>query len=158
MAITPVEIHHLQIGRGLLGYRRSVVDRYLTEIEASYSAVWRDRADLQDRVEFLESEVQRHREVEALLRQTLVSAEKTAQDQIEAARQQAQTIVAEAHTEARAVGRRAQHERERLETDVRRLRALLRSALEAVEEAEVAEVAELKEPAQVEGEVHRLAG
>jgi cell division initiation protein len=155
MAITPVEIHHLQIGRGLIGYRRSVVDRYLTEIEASYAAVWRDRADLQDRVEFLENEVQRHREVETLLRQTLVSAEKAAQDQIEAARQQAETIVAEAHAEARAVGRRAQHDRERLEIDVRRLRALLRSALEAVEEAEVAED---DAPAHVEGEVHRLAG
>ena len=152
MAITPVEIHHLQIGRGLVGYRRSVVDRYLSEIEASYAAVWRDRADLQDRVEFLESEVQQHREVESLLRQTLVSAEKAAQEQLETARKQAETIVAEAHTEARAIGRRAQHERERLEEDARRIRSLLRSALAAVEER--------PEPAAEdrEGEVRSLAG
>jgi cell division initiation protein len=155
MAITPVEIHHLQIGRGLVGYRRSVVDRYLAEIEASYAAVWRDRADLQDRVEFLEGELQRHREAEALLQQTLVSAERAVQEQLETARRQAETIVAEAHAEARAVGRRGQHDRERLETDVRRLRALLRSALAAVEEAEVPEQ---DAPAHVEGEVHRLAG
>jgi cell division initiation protein len=151
MAITPVEIHHLQIGRGLLGYRRSVVDRYLTEIETSYSAVWRDRADLQDRVEFLENELQRHRELESLLRQTLVSAERAAQEQIEGARKQAETIVSEAHAEARAVGRRAQHDRERLESELRRIRALLRSALEAVDEAPLGEDGE-------EGEVHRLAG
>jgi cell division initiation protein len=155
MAITPVEIHHLQIGRGVLGYRRSIVDRYLAEIETSYAAVWRDRADLQDRVEFLENELQRHRELEALLRQTLVSAERTAQEQLEAARKQAETILAEAHTEARAVGRRGQHERHRLDEDVRRIRSLLRAALTTIEEAPAA-----ADEAEVErdGEVHRLAG
>jgi cell division initiation protein len=154
MAITPVEIHHLQIGRGLLGYRRSTVDRYLTEIETSYAAVWRDRADLQDRVEFLENELQRHRELESLLRQTLVSAERAAQEQLETARKQGETIVAEAHAEARSVGRRAQHERQRLEEDARRIKSLLRAALAVVEEQPEAE--ELEHDA--EGEVHRLAG
>jgi len=155
MAITPVEIHHLQIKRGLVGYRRSVVDRYLSEIEASYAAVWRDRADLQDRVEFLEGEVQRHREVESLLQQTLVSAEKAAQDQLETARKQAETIVAEAHAEARSIGRHAHQERERLEEDARRIRSLLRSALAVVEERPQPLAADEGEG---EGEVRRLAG
>jgi cell division initiation protein len=154
MAITPVEIHHLQIGRGLLGYRRATVDRYLTEIETSYAAVWRDRADLQDRVEFLENELQRHRELESLLRQTLVSAERAAQEQLETARKQGETIVAEAHAEARSVGRRAQHERQRLEEDARRIKSLLRAALAVVEEQPEAEETER----DAEGEVHRLAG
>jgi cell division initiation protein len=151
VAITPVEIHHLQIGRRLLGYRRSTVDRYFDEIEASFAQVWRERADAVDRIELLEGELQRHRELESLLRQTLVSAERAAQEQLETARKQAETIVSEAHAEARAVGRRAQGERERLEQEARRIRALLRSALSVLEESPVDENGG-------EGEVRRLAG
>ena len=36
MPITPVEMHHLQIGRRPFGYRRSTVDRYFDEIAASF--------------------------------------------------------------------------------------------------------------------------
>jgi cell division initiation protein len=152
MAITPVEIHHLQIGRRLLGYRRSTVDRYLEEIAASYELVWRERADLADRTEQLEGELQRHRELESLLRQTLVSAERAAQEQLEGARKQAELIVAEAHTEARSIVRRARDERERLDGEARRAASLLRSALGVLEER----------PAKAGGggerEVRRLAG
>lgn len=151
MAITPVEIHHLQIGRGLLGYRRSTVDRYFDEIEASFADVWRERADALDRIEFLEGELQRHRDLESLLRQTLVSAERAAQEQLETARKQAETIVGEAHAEARAIGRRAQGERERLEHETRRIRGLLGSALRVLDEAP-------HEGNGGEGEVRRLAG
>lgn len=147
MAITPVEIHHLQIGRRLLGYRRSTVDRYLDEIAASFEAVWRERADLADRVEHLEADLQRHRELEGLLRSTLVSAERAAQEQLEAARREAKTIVDEAHVEARSVTRKAQAERERLESDARRVEAVLRTALAVVEERPGSEA-----------DVRRLAG
>ena len=150
MAITPVEIHHLQIGRSLLGYRRSTVDRYFGEIEASFAQVWRERADAVDRIEFLEGELERHRELESLLRQTLVSAERAAQEQLEVARKQAETVVSEAHAEARAIARRAHAERERLDQEVRRIRGLLGSALAVLEESPGEE--------NGEGEVRRLAG
>ena len=53
MALTPVEIRHVKLGRGLLGYRRSGVDRLLEDVVSSFEDVWRDRADLADRVEQL---------------------------------------------------------------------------------------------------------
>jgi cell division initiation protein len=150
MGITPVEIHHLQLGRGLFGYRRSTVDRYLDEIAASYEIVWRERADAADRIEQLEGDLQRHRELESLLRQTLVSAERSAQDQLEGARKQAERIVGEAHAEARSIVRRAQADRERLDGEARRVASILRSALGVVEE---------RPPANGgENEVRRLAG
>ena len=49
MALTPVEIRHLQLGRGLLGYGRRSVDPLLEEIAESFEDVWRERADLADR-------------------------------------------------------------------------------------------------------------
>jgi cell division initiation protein len=136
VGLTPVEIRHVPIGRGFWGYRRGAVERLLDEVADSFEDVWRERADFADRIEHLEGELQRHRELEALLRKTLVSAEAAAQEQREAARREADGIVAEAHAEARRVVFAATAERERLATDVRRLRELLRTALETVDEAD----------------------
>jgi len=135
MALTPVEIRHIKPGRGVLGYRRAGVDRLLTEIADSFENVWRDRADLVDKVEALEEDIARHKELEALLRTTLVSAERASHELKDQARREADNIVAESHAEARAVSWRAAAERERLDGELRRIKALLSSALEAVEEA-----------------------
>jgi cell division initiation protein len=141
MGLTPVEIRHVPIGRGLWGYRRSAVEVLLDEIADSFEDVWRERADFADRIEQLEDELQRHIELETLLRKTLVSAEAAAQEQREAARRQSEQIVAEAHVEARRITFEAMAERERLERDVRRLRELLRTALNTVEESDGADEA-----------------
>jgi cell division initiation protein len=139
VALTPVEIRHVPIGRGLWGYRRGAVERLLDEVADSFEGVWRERADFADRIEHLEDELQRHRELETLLRRTLVSAEAAAQEQREGARRDAERIVEEAHAEARRITFAATAERERLEHDVRRLRELLRSALASVEEIDGAD-------------------
>lgn len=136
MGLAPTEIRHIPIGRGLWGYRRGAVERLLDEIADSYEDVWRDRADLADRVEHLEEELQRHRELESLLRRTLVSAEAAAEEQREQARRSAELVVAEAHAEARRITFAAGAERERLTHDVHRLRELLRTALATVDEVD----------------------
>ena len=152
MPISPVEIHHLQIGRRPFGYRRSTVDRYLDEIAASFEVVWRERAELGDQVEHLEGELERHRELEAVLRETLVSAERASQQQVEGARKQAAVILEEAHAEARMIVRRARDQRERLESDARLAASLMRSSLATLEQRPQAP------PSQSETEVRRLAG
>ena len=79
MTLTPVEIRHLKPAKTLVrGYQRTAVDGLLDEIVASFEDVWRERADLADKVEQLEIDLVRYRELESLLRTTLVSAEKAA--------------------------------------------------------------------------------
>jgi cell division septum initiation protein DivIVA len=141
MGLTPVEVRHVPISRGFWGYRRGAVEVLLDEIADSFEDVWRERADFADRIEQLEADLQRHIDLETLLRKTLVSAEAAAQEQREAARRQSEQIVAEAHAEARRITFDALAERERLEQDVRRLRELLRTALATVEESDGADEA-----------------
>ncbi len=134
MTITPVELHHIRLKRGLYGYRRRPVDELIEEIERSFEETWRERAEYADRIEQLQSELARHRELEALLRTTLVSAERSAHEQKAHAKKEADLIVEEAHAEARQVTRAAAVERERLLADARKVRALLEAALGAVED------------------------
>jgi cell division initiation protein len=136
MTITPVELHHVELKRGWRGYRCEPVDELLEDIAASFEAVWRERADFADRIEQLEGELARHRDLETLLRTTLVSAERSSHELKDQARREAGIVVEEAHAEARAVTRAAAAERERLLAQARKIRALLEAALDAVEDAE----------------------
>lgn len=134
MALTPVEIRHLSPGRGLLGYKRGQTDRLLVEIAESFEDVWRERADLADKVESLEADLVRFRELEALLRTTLVSAERAAADLKEQARREADVIMSEARAEARRLQRDAITENERLVVESRKLRIAMRLALDTLED------------------------
>jgi cell division initiation protein len=136
MALTPVEIRHLSPPTKLLGYDRGHTDRLFAEIASSYEDVWRERADLADKVEQLEQDLVRYKELESLLRTTLVSAERAASELKEQARREADVILAEAHSEAREVQRRALSENQRLVLETRLLKEKLRAALTVVEEAE----------------------
>jgi len=141
MTITPVELHHVELKRGLFGYHRRPVDRLLEEIERSFEDTWRERAEYADRIEQLQSELARHRDLETLLRTTLVSAEKSAHELKAQAKRESQLVVEEAHAEAREVTRAAAAERERLLADARKIRALLEAALDAAEDASDAQAA-----------------
>ena len=148
MPISPVEIRHVSLPKGLWGYRRGAADRLLDEIAASFEDVWRERADLADKVEALESDLVRYRELETLLRTTLVSAERAAHDLKDQAKREADLVVNEAHAEARSITRRAVSEREHLLAETRRLKAVLAAALAVVED----EAPDLKDADT--GEVH----
>jgi cell division initiation protein len=136
MTLTPVEVRHLELRRGLLGYRRSHVQRTIDEIADSFEAVWRERSELGERVHELETEVARHVELETLLRSTLVSAERAAQEMKEQARREAEVIVTEAGAEGRRLVRDAIAEKEQLLAETRRVRTIMRAALEVLSEGE----------------------
>jgi cell division initiation protein len=135
MTLTPVEIRHLKPAKSVVGgYKRTAVDGLFDEIVASFEDVWRERADLADKVDQLEADLVRYRELESLLRTTLVSAEKSAVTLKEQAGREADLIVEEARSEARAITRTARADHDRLLTEARRMRSLLRSALALVDE------------------------
>src|SRR5580765_3498492 len=125
MRYTPVELRHVKLGRSWRGYTRHETDKLL-EVQKTLDEV---------------------KQRESLLATTLVSAERAAVEAKEAARREADLIVAEAHGEARSVTRAAQAERERLFAEARRVETLLRAALGMVEETSHTVV-----PAEAQGE------
>jgi cell division initiation protein len=124
MSLTPVEIRHVTLPRRPLGYERSCVDRLLADIATSFEDVWRDRADLRDEMERLESELARQREIEEALRNTLLSAERMADELRARAHREADLIVEEARAKAREIAATAESEQERTREEIRRLRTL----------------------------------
>jgi cell division initiation protein len=144
MSLTPVEIRHVSLPRRPVGYDRKATDQLLADVAASFEHVWRERADLRDEMEELESELRRQKELEETLRNTLLSAERMADDVRAQARREADVIIAEARASARDIVSGAESQRERIRTEIRRLqevetgvradyRAFLLAALDRLE-------------------------
>jgi cell division septum initiation protein DivIVA len=134
MRYTPVELRHVKMGRSLFGYNRSDTDRLLEDVADSFEEVWCERGELADKLEDVSKQLADVKEREALLANTLISAEKAAAEAKELARKEAELALSEAHQEARSITRAAMTERERLFAEARRVETLLRSALGMVEE------------------------
>jgi cell division initiation protein len=124
MSLTPVEIRHVKLGRRLFGYERKGTDRLLADIVTSFEEVWRERADLRDEIEELGGELARQKEIEGALRNTLISAERMAEDVRGQARREADVIISEARSVARSIVSGAENEGERIHGEIRRLRTL----------------------------------
>jgi len=135
MRYTPVELRHVRISRGFLGYRRDETNRMLEDIADSFEEVWSERGELTDKLHETEKQLAAFKEREVLLANTLISAEKAAADAKELARREAELILSEAHQEARSITRTALAQREHLFAEARRIETLLRSALGIVEES-----------------------
>src|SRR6266446_403616 len=83
MALTPVEIRHMTPGTGLFGYKRAAMDRLLDEIASSFEDVWRERADLADKIEQRETDLilgEAHAEARAVQRQARTENERLVAD------------------------------------------------------------------------------
>ncbi len=123
MALSPIELLHERPGRIPFGYRKGDVDQLLDDATHAYEAVWRERADLDDRVHNLEQELAKHRETEEAIREALISAEKAADERRVQAARDADLTVREADTKAREILHGAYAERERIRRQTERLRA-----------------------------------
>jgi hypothetical protein len=107
MGLSPVELRHERPRMRPFGYRKADVDHLLESATDAYEVVWRERADLDDRVHELESELARHRETEDAMRSALVSAERAADELRAAASRQAELIIRDAEAKARDLARRS---------------------------------------------------
>jgi len=145
MALTPVEIRHIRLRKAFFGYHAKQTDDLLADVVTSFEDVWRDRADVADKVEQLEGELVRYRELEQLLRTTLISAERASQQMTDQTRRESETVLAEARTAAREIVHDAMSERERLYAEVNRIRAQLGAVL-----ATIGDVPPEREPASAE--------
>ena len=162
MPYTPVELRHVHVKRGLLGYKRDAVQNLLTELADNFETVWRERHELADHVEEIEHELGQLRSREQALTQTLVAAEQAATHVKEQAKREAEVILTEARTEARSLLRDAEGERERLQAESRRIEALLRSALGMIDEVGPARPAppgeQPQEPAAAQPQLLKVSG
>jgi cell division initiation protein len=144
MFLTPPEIQHQTLKSGR-GYDREAVDELLEHVSSSYEQVWLERDELRGRVSELEGQLASFRETERLLSETLITAQRAADDVRAGAEREAEQLKAEALAELEPAKAAARRELEGLRAEIERFRSLerdLRSNLRAFLERALTQVDE----------------
>jgi cell division initiation protein len=103
MVLTPMEIHNKEFSRGFRGYSEEEVDEFLDEIVVDYERLYKENLDLKDRIAMLSDEVRHYKAIEGTLKETLLTAQKAADDVADNARKKAELIIQDAENQARAI-------------------------------------------------------
>jgi cell division initiation protein len=103
MKISPIEIRKKDFEKAFRGYEKEEVDAFLQSLSQEWEKVQEENRELQRKVETLEKEVTRMREVEATLYKTLKTAEDTSSNIIEQSNKAAELHVREAQMNAEAL-------------------------------------------------------
>ncbi len=125
MDLTAKEIHEKQFHDAWRGYNQEEVDDFLDRVAESLERLQRDNRALQQRVQELDQMVAASRSTEEMLKKTLVTAQKAAEEAIANARARAEQLIGEAEERARrAADEAAQRTAEAERTHAERKRQL----------------------------------
>ncbi len=151
MKLTPSDVQRQAFGTRFRGFDPDEVRAFLAAVAEEMAALQRGRDEVEQQLRHLELIVNEHREREAILKNTLLAAQKASEDIRQSARKEAETIVKQAELQGDRLLELAQgraHEVERgilelrghrtaLRTDIRALVTRLTHLLDLQEEAEV---------------------
>ena len=99
--ITPLDIENKRFAKQRLsGYSVEEVDDFLDEITTDYEKMYKENNELKAKMEELKEKMEHYENIETTLNNTLVMAQKTADEVRNVAKQQADQIVKSAQEEA----------------------------------------------------------
>ncbi len=151
MKLSPSDVQRQNFGVRFRGFDPDEVRAFLAAVAEEMAALQRAKDEIEQQLRHLEQIVSEHREREAILKNTLLTAQKVADDIREIARREADTVVKQAEMQGDRLLELAQaraHEVERgilelrahrtgLRTDIRALVTRLSHVLDLQEEAEL---------------------
>jgi len=99
--LTPLDIRHKEFKRGMRGYVDGEVDEFLDEIADEFERLFKDNIELSERAETLQEKIDQYRNLEETLQNTLVAAQRSAEELKANAQKEAQLMLSEAELKAR---------------------------------------------------------
>ncbi len=101
--LTPMDIHNHEFKKSFRGYNENEVDEFLDRIVSDYEKVLRENEKLKERANLNEKEISHYKSLEQNLQDTLMVAQKTAEEVINSARKNAKEMRENATNEAQSV-------------------------------------------------------
>jgi cell division initiation protein len=136
MRVAPLDLRQHRFRTVLRGYDKPEVIALLTEAADDYEHALREADRLRQDLVRLEALLQEHRDREANLRNTLLTAQRLSDEMKEAAQAEARLIVKEAQSRADLLLQKAQGRLEEVERDINEMR-LRRRTVESSLEASI---------------------
>ncbi len=91
--LTPLDIENKRFSKQMVnGYNVDEVDEFLDELTADYEKIFKENKELKESTEELHNDVGQYKNIESTLQNTLVIAQKTADEIQTVAKQQAELM------------------------------------------------------------------
>lgn len=99
--LTPLDIENKKFSKQMMnGYSVEEVDDFLDELGVDYAKKYKELKETSKTIEDLNNELQHYKNIESTLQNTLVMAQKTAEEVKQVAKQQADQIIKDAKSTA----------------------------------------------------------
>lgn len=138
MRITPLDVRNHPFRRRFSGYDREEVDAFLRMVAEDYEGVMRDAEGLREQIIKLEARVTNLAANEAILQETLTTAQRLSEDLKRTAVKEAEVLIGEAEIRAEKILAATHRRAAKLSDDIRemkhvrtRLSASVRATIEA---------------------------
>ncbi|PKQ21377.1 MAG: hypothetical protein CVT66_00860 [Actinobacteria bacterium HGW-Actinobacteria-6] len=123
MKLTPLDIHHKEFGRSLRGYNEAEVDAFLDQVADELERLFKENIDLSERMETIEEKVKAYQDMERTLHNTLVSAQKSAEDIIAKSLHEAEVVLKDAEVKAKEIIHNALQQKQKTQGELMRIKA-----------------------------------
>ena len=158
MKISPMDLQRQTFAQRWRGFDTAEVRTYLNIVAEEIAALQRERDGLDQEVQSLRALLDEHRQRETILKNTLLTAQRVAEDIKENARKQAESIVKEAELQSDRLlelAQRRAHDVERGILDLRAHRTTLRTDIRSFI-TRLTHILDLQEEAEVEDNLRFL--
>jgi len=120
--LTPLDIQNKEFSRSFRGYNEEEVDEFLDLIVEDYGALFRENAELKDKIRELEDKINEYKKMESSMQEALLLAQKAAEEKRMNAEKEAEIIIKEAQIEAQKIIDEALSKLQAVESKIRELK------------------------------------
>lgn len=152
MKLTPLDIHHKEFGHALRGYNEAEVDAFLDQVADELERLFKENIDLSEKIEALEDKVRTYQDMERTLHNTLLSAQKSADEMMQKAHREAEVVLKDAEVKAKEVIHSALTNKQKATADLGRVKQAeeeFRTQFKALLERHLRTLAEVPLPEDV---------
>ncbi|MDX9871202.1 MAG: DivIVA domain-containing protein [Clostridia bacterium] len=103
MLLTPLDIHNKEFKKSLRGYDTTDVDDFLDEVIKDFERIYKENLELQEKIKKQDDHLQRYKEIEETLQNTMVLAQKMAEEAKRNAEKETELAIWEARKKAEQI-------------------------------------------------------
>ncbi|MHB1135780.1 MAG: DivIVA domain-containing protein [Coriobacteriia bacterium] len=153
MRLTPLDIHHKEFSHALRGYNEVEVDEFLDQVADELERLFKENIDLSEKIEALEVKVREYQDMERTLHNTLLSAQKSADEIAQKSEREADAVLKEAEVKAKEIIHDALTSKQKATADLGRIKQAeeeFRSTFKALLERHLRAIGEVSLPNDVQ--------
>lgn len=122
MKLTPLDIHQKEFRHSLRGYNEEEVDQFLDAVADEFERLFKENIDLSEKLEAANEKVRSYTEIERTLHNTMVAAQRSAEDIVKKSQVEAEMVLRDAEVKAKEIIHTALSQKQKTQAELMRIK------------------------------------